>query len=55
MGKYDHMTSSTAAREYFDTLDAPQKEFMLYENSAHYPQMEEKETFYQWMFDTFAK
>lgn len=55
MGKYDHMTSSTAAREYFDILDAPQKEFMLYENSAHYPQMEEKETFYQWMFDTFAK
>lgn len=55
MGQYDHMTSVKAAREYFDMLDAPQKEFIIYESSAHYPQLEEKETFYQWMCDTFAK
>lgn len=55
MGQYDHMTSVKAAREYFDILDAPQKEFIIYENSAHYPQLEEKETFDQWMCETFAK
>ncbi|MFV0516943.1 MAG: alpha/beta fold hydrolase [Aminipila sp.] len=55
MGKYDHMTSVKAAKEYFNTLNAPQKEFIIYENSAHYPQLEEKEAFSQWMHDTFIR
>ncbi|KXL51712.1 putative aminoacrylate hydrolase RutD [Anaerotignum neopropionicum] len=55
MGKYDHMTSTSAAKEYFDVIDALQKEFIIYKNSAHYPQLEEKETFYQWMCDIFVK
>ena len=55
MGKYDHMTSMKAAKEYFDVLNAPKKEFIIYEDSAHYPQLEEKEIFYQWMCDIFIK
>lgn len=29
------------------------KEFILFDESAHYPQFEEEEKFYQWMKDTF--
>ena len=31
------------------------KEFITFEKSAHYPQFEEKEKFYEWMSDTFVK
>lgn len=55
MGQYDHMTSTVAAQEYFNVLEAPRKDFIVYEHSAHYPQLEEKEKFYNWMCDTFAK
>jgi pimeloyl-ACP methyl ester carboxylesterase len=53
MGKYDYMTSTNAAKTYFDSMDADSKEFIAYEQSAHYPQFEEKEKFYQWMTETF--
>lgn len=49
MGKYDFMTSAKAARDYFDELEAPRKEFVLFEHSAHYPQFEEKELFAEWL------
>ncbi|SDM92254.1 alpha/beta hydrolase [Bacillus sp. OK048] len=55
MGKYDYMTSSNAAKKYFDRIEADRKEFIAFEQSAHYPQFEEKEKFYQWMSDTFIK
>ncbi|WP_242220994.1 alpha/beta hydrolase [Bacillus cereus group sp. BfR-BA-01380] len=53
MGKYDYMTSSNAAKKYFDMIEADKKEFIAFEKSAHYPQFEEKEKFYEWMCDTF--
>lgn len=53
MGKYDFMTSSDAAKKYFDRIEADQKEFITYEKSAHYPQFEEKERFYEWISKTF--
>lgn len=53
MGQYDYMTSVKAARTYFDKLAAPQKEFILFSESAHYPQLEEKERFAEWMAETF--
>jgi hypothetical protein len=28
---------------------------VIFENSAHYPQFEEKEKFYNWMLTTFKK
>ncbi|KMY33610.1 alpha/beta hydrolase [Lysinibacillus xylanilyticus] len=55
MGKYDYETSSNQARKYFDMIEADKKEFIAFEQSAHYPQFEEKEKFYEWMCDTFVK
>lgn len=56
MGQYDYMTSASAAKSYFDKITtSTEKQFLLYNNSAHYPQLEEKEKFYKWMYDTFAK
>jgi len=49
MGKYDYMTSARAAKEYFDALEAPVKEFVLFKQSAHYPQFEEKDLFSTWL------
>ncbi|MOA37027.1 Alpha/beta hydrolase family protein [compost metagenome] len=54
MGQYDYMTSAKAAKAYFDQIDAKKKEFITYDQSAHYPQFEEKEKFAKWMVDTFA-
>ena len=54
MGKYDGMTSPKSAEEYLYSLTGEGvKEFVLFEESAHYPQFEEKEKFCQWMKDTF--
>lgn len=55
MGKYDYMTSSSAAKTYFDTLQADRKEFVVFEESAHYPQFEEKNKFCEWMAGTFLQ
>lgn len=55
MGKYDYMTSSNAAKNYFDKIEADTKEFIPFDKSAHYPQYEEKEKFHEWMYQTFVK
>lgn len=55
MGKYDYMTSFNAAKKYFEMIEANKKEFIAFEQSAHYPQIEEKEKFYEWICDTFKK
>ncbi|MHB8061221.1 MAG: alpha/beta hydrolase [Ruminiclostridium sp.] len=55
MGKYDYMTSSNAAKKFFYMIEADKKEFVVFKKSAHYPQFEEKEKFYEWMCDTFLK
>lgn len=55
MGKYDHMTSTKAAKYYFNVLEGEKKEFIVFNQSAHYPQFEEKEKFYEWMCDTFIE
>lgn len=55
MGKYDYMTTRNEAKNYFDQIDANQKEFITFEKSAHYPQFEEKKKFDRWMIDTFVK
>ncbi|TCZ73799.1 alpha/beta hydrolase [Paenibacillus albiflavus] len=53
MGKYDAMASSNAAKKYFDMIEGDHKEFISFEESAHYPQFEEKDRFSKWMSDTF--
>ena len=55
MGKYDYLTTSNEAKKYFDMIEANKKEFITFEQSAHYPQYEEKAKFYEWMCDTFLK
>ncbi|WP_372637282.1 alpha/beta fold hydrolase [Cohnella sp.] len=55
MGKYDYMTSVRAARAYFETLEAPEKAFVLFEQSAHYPQFEETERFAEWLGETWER
>lgn len=55
MGKYDGMTSPESAEAYLDSIMGEGiKEFILFDESAHYPQFEEKLNFYRWMKDTFA-
>ena len=40
-GAFDYQTPYPLARVFYDQLEAPQKEFYTFENSAHSPNMEE--------------
>ena len=54
LGQYDGQTNTKAAREYFDSLEGTQpKEFIVFENSAHSPHIEENERFVDWMINDF--
>jgi len=44
-GKFDYQTPYIVAKDFFDQLKAPEKEFFTFENSAHSPIMEEKDKF----------
>lgn len=46
-GKYDFNTPSSLAKEYFDLVEAPKKEFYWFNNSAHSPHFEEPEKFHK--------
>lgn len=45
MGKYDYFTPTTMVEKFYNQLQAPKKELILFENSAHIPQLEENEKF----------
>lgn len=49
MGKHDYLTPVKTAKEYFDSISAPIKEFVVFDQSAHYPQFEEKQKFFDWI------
>ena len=54
MGKYDGMTSPESAKEYLDSIGGEGvREIIIYEESAHYPQFEQKQEFSKWMKETF--
>lgn len=55
MGQHDYMTSVHAAKDYFDILEADQKEFIVYEDSSHFPNFEEEERFAEWMKEKFGE
>lgn len=40
-GRHDYNTPSAIAKRWFDALDAPEKEFVWFEDSAHSPDFEE--------------
>jgi len=42
-GKYDYTTNLDLAKDYFEKLQAPHKEFCTFEQSAHSPLLEEPE------------
>jgi len=44
-GIYDYQTSTVIAKEYFDIIQAPKKEFIMFYNSAHSPNLEESTDF----------
>ena len=46
-GKYDYQVSYTLAHEWFNKIEAPQKAFITFENSAHGTIIEEPEKFVQ--------
>jgi len=46
-GKYDYNTPSVLLVKYFELLDAPQKELIWFDESAHFPQWEEPEKFHE--------
>lgn len=55
MGKYDGMTAPELARKYLEALNSNfRKEFVLFEESAHYPMFEESLKFYHWMCRNFT-
>jgi pimeloyl-ACP methyl ester carboxylesterase len=45
LGRYDRQVDSTVAARYFDTLQAPRKELVWFEASAHNIPFEEPDTF----------
>ena len=56
LGKYDGMTNTKAAKEYFDSLGGDvKKEFVVFEDSAHSPQIEENEKYVDWMCNVLLK
>ncbi len=44
-GRYDHIISPQWGKNFFDALDAPTKEYILFEKSAHAPMFEEPTIF----------
>ncbi len=44
-GIHDYQTPYSVAKDFFDQLKAPEKEFFTFENSAHSPVMEEVDKF----------
>jgi pimeloyl-ACP methyl ester carboxylesterase len=44
-GIYDYQTPYSVAKDFYDQLKAPQKEFFTFKNSAHSPIMEEVDKF----------
>lgn len=44
-GKHDCQTPTEIAKKYFQDLEAPRKNFVIFENSAHHPLFEEPEKF----------
>lgn len=54
-GKYDYQVSYALAKEYCEEIEAPDKEFYSFENSAHSPLWEEPEAFMQAMHEIITR
>jgi pimeloyl-ACP methyl ester carboxylesterase len=54
-GIYDKTTPYSLAKEFFQQIKAPQKEFFSFDNSAHSPIMEEPQKFNSILLDLTNK
>jgi proline iminopeptidase len=45
LGKYDYEVPSVLAEQYFKIIEAPKKELIWFEKSAHFAYTEENEKF----------
>ncbi len=54
-GKHDYLTNFSVAKGYFDLLKAPQKEFVVFDKSAHFPSFEEPAKFDSIMINKVLK
>ena len=52
-GRYDYLTPIQNANNYLNTIKAPAKEFVVFEDSAHFPHFEEKENFYRLLMELY--
>lgn len=48
-GRFDRLVPMDIARDYYDALRAPYKEFVVFESSAHSPPFEEPDRFHRMM------
>jgi len=55
VGANDYNTPAELVEEYYEQLEAPQKELIIFENSAHTPFLKEKEQFYQTIIEIKEK
>ena len=51
-GRYDRMAPVEVAERYFTSLIASRKELVWFENSAHFPQWEERARFHEFLLKT---
>ncbi len=55
-GKYDMATPIVPVKEFYNTLDAEKgKKFIIFENSAHFIMVEEKETYQDLLINLVLK
>lgn len=54
-GRYDHLVPMEVSRAYYESLRAPHKAFVVFENSAHSPIFEEPERFHELMREVLAE
>lgn len=49
-GKYDQHTVTEVAKDYFDVINAPDKAYHVFENSAHWPHINEYQAYRERIF-----
>ncbi len=52
LGRHDYEVPSVLAARYFDALEAPRKQLIWFERSAHLPNNEERDKFNRFMIET---
>ena len=55
MGEYDYQTTANLALEFYDNLDAPIKEFVLFKNAAHSISVDYPQAFAQYVASVIDK